>query len=1066
MNTHSINSVFEKKVKKQLYSAFILVVMIVLSSAASAAFYSEGATQWNYRAPIGLPTSAAPGSTIIIDIDFADLVGQTTAPGTLDINSIRLVKSETVLVAEQEFNDTVFMSENDAVGNGRGEVRFILEDTPGNVDYHVYFDITANGTKPVNPAQVINGTFEQTTGNPTGWTQSSQNAGGRQNNETYSTAITSTNAVPAGCSTGGATVDNSPSNNGTVATGTNWHLLGYRDRCEDGAGNELIRLTRNLRVPAGTAAGRLEFSFQVQAWDGIASATNYDWFTIYLDNTPINHRNMGVVAGNPALSIETGRFGRTTFSTGIIDYGWRNASIDLSPFQNSNVSLRFEARFSASDNAYRTWIKIDDVVWSAETGKVGVPELDTASAAYFVVRHSSSAIYCLPETIQITVMDAAGNPIEEFTGTVGIDTQQGSGQFSLISGNGVFTNAGLGSATYTYTESDQGVATFSLNYSSGVTPIDIDAFLVSDTAIRDDDTEGLLAFSASGLTFTAAPLGNPPLVPLDTIIPAQIAGTDFPLYVTAYGQTPDDSTCGVIESYTGNKTLNFWHTFVNPTTGTLQATIDGTAIAVSQALSSPQTINFSAGQTRVEAQYPDVGEINIEARDLTAQPTAISGNTSNFVVKPASLTISRIAAVDGSLNPAANTLTGTGFVAAGEAFVVDIDALNANGVLTPNFGRESISERVSVRSETLILPIGGRNGSINDVQDGSAFSLTASAGRSTNTTVSFDETGIISLRAKLLDDDYLGAGDVTRPIINNVGRFYPDRFELVSGSVTASCTNFTYMGEPNLNVNYELNAVNVAGALVTNYSDDLYGTSATADLMLTAENADDGLDLSTRLTASTSNWESGEIDNTIQLTFSRLATPDGPYTALTLGARILDSLDNKPIDSPTINSIVSGDCSVSSDCNAVPIDNPTSVIYGRTLVLPAQGPETAPLTVGLVNQFFNGAEFELNALDQCSTYASADTTLSGYTGNLQSGETSVISPTATALFVAGKSQTSAPVMLSAPGLGNTGTVELSLDVENWLTFDWLGSGEVEPTATATFGGFRGHDRVIYWREQR
>ncbi|WP_250656328.1 DUF6701 domain-containing protein [Alkalimarinus coralli] len=41
--------------------------------------------------------------------------------------------------------------------------------------------------------------------------------------------------------------------------------------------------------------------------------------------------------------------------------------------------------------------------------------------------------------------------------------------------------------------------------------------------------------------------------------------------------------------------------------------------------------------------------------------------------------------------------------------------------------------------------------------------------------------------------------------------------------------------------------------------------------------------------------------------------------------------------------------------------------------------------------------------------------------------------------------------------------------EWWLKYDWDGSGSISgsvdaPSATATFGRYRGHDRIIYWRE--
>jgi len=39
-------------------------------------------------------------------------------------------------------------------------------------------------------------------------------------------------------------------------------------------------------------------------------------------------------------------------------------------------------------------------------------------------------------------------------------------------------------------------------------------------------------------------------------------------------------------------------------------------------------------------------------------------------------------------------------------------------------------------------------------------------------------------------------------------------------------------------------------------------------------------------------------------------------------------------------------------------------------------------------------------------------------------------------------------------------------VEDWLKFEWggYGTGYIDPSATATFGTYRGHDRIIYWRE--
>jgi MSHA biogenesis protein MshQ len=55
-------------------------------------------------------------------------------------------------------------------------------------------------------------------------------------------------------------------------------------------------------------------------------------------------------------------------------------------------------------------------------------------------------------------------------------------------------------------------------------------------------------------------------------------------------------------------------------------------------------------------------------------------------------------------------------------------------------------------------------------------------------------------------------------------------------------------------------------------------------------------------------------------------------------------------------------------------------------------------------------------------------------------------------------------LISAPGAGNTGSVDLTYDAPAWPEFDWNGSGAEDPTGTASFGHYRGHDKVIYWHE--
>jgi hypothetical protein len=120
-----------------------------------------GATpDWHYRVPISVPGGATINSTVKVDVDFQALVSTMGVTGTFDVNSPRVVRATGAIAATQEFTDSVYAGATDATGNARGEVRFILQDA-GATTYYLYFDITENGAKPVNPQTPINGNFEK-----------------------------------------------------------------------------------------------------------------------------------------------------------------------------------------------------------------------------------------------------------------------------------------------------------------------------------------------------------------------------------------------------------------------------------------------------------------------------------------------------------------------------------------------------------------------------------------------------------------------------------------------------------------------------------------------------------------------------------------------------------------------------------------------------------------------------------------------------------------------------------------------------------------------------------------
>ena len=119
----------------------------------------------------------------------------------------------------------------------------------------------------------------------------------------------------------------------------------------------------------------------------------------------------------------------------------------------------------------------------------------------------------------------------------------------------------------------------------------------------------------------------------------------------------------------------------------------------------------------------------------------------------------------------------------------------------------------------------------------------------------------------------------------------------------------------------------------------------------------------------------------------------------------------------------------------------------------------------LIAQVADGGTFVAHAADTCSAYASAAMSLQGFSGNLSAGETTIVAPGVATTLVSGRADPAAPPLLSAPGIGNDGATSVSYDVPAWLEFDWLGLGDADPSGRATFGRYRGHDRIVFWRER-
>lgn len=702
----------------------------------------------------------------------------------------------------------------------------------------------------------------------------------------------------------------------------------------------------------------------------------------------------------------------------------------------------------------------------------------------FVITHDSYGINCQDETLRVDVVDSvAGTPRNDYNAEVTLDTQTGNGTWTLVSGGGVFADATAndGLATYTWALGETS-AEFALSYPEGSATFDIDVFQSSDPSIRDDDSEGTMTFSPSGFTLTASPLANPPPAIVTPFSTPQVAGTDFPVYLTAYGQTPSDPVCGVIEAYSGPRNLKFWFDYIDPASGSLAFSIDAQPIPAAEAAASNQSVTFVNGQAAVTAKYKDVGRLTIRVKDDSSAdpdlPNGIRGATAGFVVKPFRFLLSNIEDSAGNPNPGAASAAGPVFVAAGDPFAVTVTALDAEGAATPNYGQELVAESVTLTPQ-LVAPGVGDNPPVASTFAGFL------GGQATGTAFSWPEVGIISLLPSVADGDYLGAGDVSGTASGNVGRFSAHHFTSVLNvpTLATGCAAgaYTYIGEPFGYSNAPLvtfTARSLAGDVADNYTGAFFkvdnasvaganysATPATLDISGLPPAVSDPVVADLGGGSGSLAFSSGS-----GFVFTR-GTEEAPFDA---DIRLSVMLADGDGATDTGNPLTFG------DPGGIVFDGGAAFRFGRARFVNAYGSELVDLGLPLQAEYFVNAAtgFVPHTDDACTS--GIGITLGSFTENLAAGETCVYDIGSPGLSGAGCPAAGPPALqfrmpplggafnlhLAAPGAGNDGSTTATADVPPWLEYDWDAStaGNEDPAGTAVFGIYEGQDRRIYIRE--
>jgi len=222
------------------------------------------------------------------------------------------------------------------------------------------------------------------------------------------------------------------------------------------------------------------------------------------------------------------------------------------------------------------------------------------------------------------------------------------------------------------------------------------------------------------------------------------------------------------------------------------------------------------------------------------------------------------------------------------------------------------------------------------------------------------------------------------------------------------------------------------------------------------------LAVDTSIASPVSSWAPGVGTFSLHLTLSKpsTTTPDatwGPFDALKVGGVPRDA------DGVTLPASIASDSDHGMDLDAtLDSTNERRLIFetrarlGRIKFANAHGSDLLALPINLTAQYWNGTAYVTNTLDNLTRFLPSNIVLDDWTVNLQTGETSVTTPPASVVFVAGATK----LTLAKPSGGDSkynGSVRLSLPsgILNYL---------LRNPGRATFGAFKGNNEFIYLRE--
>ena len=457
-------------------------------------------------------------------------------------------------------------------------------------------------------------------------------------------------------------------------------------------------------------------------------------------------------------------------------------------------------------------------------------------------------------------------------------------------------------------------------------------------------------------------------------------------------------------------------------------------------------LNFDAtATTTVWLRHMDTGQFNLQATlDTAATSTTpalslsgVAGVTSlpvgygvaaAAVRAPAAVELACASGASASCDTAAGGSARVGSAGGGFASLVtaalwtaDIDSDLTDNPVAPGYaGAVSLSP-------ALVAPMGGSSGGM------ATGSVTLVAGTGSIAAQAWTQSGALRIAAS---GTYL-----TRAVTGQsgvLGRFSPRNF--TTTVTTQGCGSFTYSGQLVQTVTVRA----MDGASVPAPTANYVGAFARAVTLTDASGSTAGTLSANTLAAN--QFAAGSATAAPVFTFTVART--APLSV------VLRASDGEAGSSGFTEGVV-------------------PVRSGRLLLPHAYGSELLDLPLGLAAQYWDGNNYATNTLDNCTVVPASSIVMSNYQKQLAACETR-LSPAGNLVFAAGK-PTGGGLVLSRPGLGNAGTVDLTINTglmaagstcvgasstsATAAALPWLGT---PGPARATFGIFR--SPIIYGRE--